>query len=94
MTQNNWEEELRERWQRSHGITTIDFIIQEIAKAREDERKRMRLTNKQWIQILKTAIDSRPTSWVKNPVIEWRNAADELMLAYNEAISQTESNII
>jgi len=52
------------------------------------ERERVKLTNKDWIQILKTAIESRPTSWVKNPVIEWRNAADELMLAHEQAINQ------
>lgn len=34
-----------------------------------------------WIKILDKAIKSRPTSWRKNPVIEWVNASDEVMLA-------------
>ncbi len=29
-----------------------------------------------WIQILKEAVESRPTSWGDRPVIEWRNASD------------------
>lgn len=31
-----WEKELREKWANSHGITTIDFIIQEVAAQKKE----------------------------------------------------------
>jgi len=34
-----------------------------------------------WRIILKKAINSRPTSWGENPVIEWRNAGDTIYCA-------------
>lgn len=38
---NNWEKELRTKWSISHGITTIDFIIQEVKLARQEARKEL-----------------------------------------------------
>jgi hypothetical protein len=34
-----------------------------------------------WMQILRKAIDSRPSSWKPEPVWEWRNASDEVMFS-------------
>lgn len=32
-----------------------------------------------WVKILRKAIKARPTSWAEFPIIEWRNASDEVM---------------
>lgn len=47
---------------------------------RQDERDNLKhaLYKLDWIQILNEAINSRPTSWAKDPVIEWRNASDQI----------------
>lgn len=34
-----------------------------------------------WIKLLSDAISNRKTSWNENPVIEWRNASDEIRSA-------------
>lgn len=39
-----------------------------------------------WIAILARAIESRPTSWGQDPVIEWRNASDEVCGALMQAL--------
>lgn len=41
-----------------------------------------------WISILNRAIKSRPTSWSKNPVVEWRNASDEVCNAVISALRE------
>lgn len=41
-----------------------------------------------WIKILNEAIESRKTSWVKNPVIEWRNASDEILMAVIKSLKK------
>ena len=35
-----------------------------------------------WIKILHNATISRKTSWGKIPVMEWRNASDEVLMAF------------
>lgn len=35
-----------------------------------------------WSKILHSAIESRKTSWRADPVIEWRNASDEVCMAF------------
>jgi len=50
----------------------------------EDELKtkiRNELSKLNWIDVLNDAISSRSTSWVKNPVMEWRNASDEIYMS-------------
>lgn len=39
-----------------------------------------------WIEIMRDAIDYRPTSWTKNPIVEWRNASDTVNMAVVHAI--------
>jgi len=34
-----------------------------------------------WIEVLKKAIELRPTSWAERPVVEWRNASDTIFSA-------------
>jgi len=34
-----------------------------------------------WIKILYKAVNNRKTSWNENPVCEWRNASDEVLMA-------------
>ena len=41
-----------------------------------------------WIKILDDSIKSRSTSWGKNPVIEWRNASDEICGALIRALTR------
>lgn len=41
-----------------------------------------------WILILDEAIKSRPRSWSNNPVVEWRNASDEVWMAVISALEE------
>ena len=41
-----------------------------------------------WILILHNAIESRPTSWGERPVVEWRNASDEVWSALMRAMRE------
>lgn len=41
-----------------------------------------------WIKILRNAIDNRRSSLGKFPVIEWRNASDEICLAVIKAMEE------
>lgn len=38
--------------------------------------------NLNWSKILHSAIESRKTSWKEDPVYEWRNASDEICMAF------------
>jgi hypothetical protein len=95
------QQEARERFKKlfaivyddgSVGISpkeSLDFLDHEIAVAVEETRETMRfeLARLDWIKILDEAIKSRPTSWGKDIVCEWRNASDEVWGAMNrEAI--------
>ena len=59
---------------------TAEYIKKFEQEVREEEKNKFKhaLYNLDWIQILNDAIKSRPTSWAENPVIEWRNASDEI----------------
>jgi hypothetical protein len=41
-----------------------------------------------WIKILSKAIEGRPTSWNIKPVLEWRNASDEICFAVVNALEE------
>jgi len=60
-----------------------------IAKARQEEREKIhcKLYKLNWIEILGAAIDGRRSSWGDKPVIEWRNASDELLTALIRAMT-------
>ena len=49
-----------------------------------------------WMQILNKAIEGRKTSWnfgaYNHPVIEWRNASDEVCVAVVKALEEYEDN--
>ena len=41
-----------------------------------------------WIKILNEAIEGRRSSWGERPVLEWRNASDEVNCAVVNALEQ------
>ena len=51
---------------------------------------RIELFQLDWIKILDRAIKMRPTSWKKDPVLEWRNASDEINFAVIRALEEKE----
>jgi hypothetical protein len=57
-----------------------------------DVELKQKLYNLNWIQILSNAIKSRPTSWNNEkfgtPVLEWRNASDEINYQVVKALEQ------
>jgi len=56
----------------------------------KSEKLRIILHNLNWIQILDKAIKHRTTSWnfgsYNHPVVEWRNASDEICMAVINAL--------
>jgi len=63
-------------------------------KLNEKKVKRIKavLHKLDWIKILHTAIESRPTSWGIRPVREWRNASDEILFAVVKEIEKLKSS--
>ena len=51
-----------------------------------DLKSRMYRLN--WVKIIQRAVKSRPTSWGENPVVEWRNASDEVCYAVVDAMKK------
>jgi len=41
-----------------------------------------------WIEILREAIEMRRSSWGDRPVVEWRNASDEVCFALLRALEK------
>lgn len=64
-------------------LEVIDFISQLLLQTEDRVREEIKtdLYQLDWIRILKRAIDSRPRSWSDNPVLEFRNASDEVLAA-------------
>lgn len=64
-----------------HGKKLVNDLFLLFEKYAEEERKlvRIELYQLDWIKILDIAIKSRPTSWGKDIVREWRNASDEIL---------------
>jgi len=66
----------------------MDRIKPILEKAIEETKKEERENIMQeiylldWIKIMINAIEGRKTSWDKNPIIEWRNASDEVLMAF------------
>ena len=54
----------------------------------EQEKLRYKMAKLNWILILKAATDGRRTSWAENPVVEWRNASDEVYMAVINAMER------
>ncbi len=54
--------------------------------ANKSEKLRLILHNLDWIKILDKAINHRKTSWKQDPVVEWRNASDEVCMAVINAL--------
>ncbi len=56
----------------------------------KSEKLRTILHKLDWIQILDRAVKHRPTSWnfgsYNHPVVEWRNASDEVCMAVINAL--------
>ena len=46
-----------------------------------EERIHYKIWRLDWIKILDRAIKMRPTSWTERPVLEYRNASDEILCA-------------
>ena len=61
-------------------VNLKDFIRQEIANARWEEREKVKyqLLKLDWIKILHEAIEGRKTSFGIYPIREWRNASDQI----------------
>ena len=59
-------------------------------KQTQEEKLRQILHNLDWFKIMQKAIDSRKTSWnfqgYGHPIIEWRNATDEVCMAVINAL--------
>ena len=41
-----------------------------------------------WREVLRYAIESRPTSWSEKPVVEWRNAGDTIFCGVMNALRE------
>jgi len=82
----DWINEVEEGWVESYQIVDKkDVSPSHGTKIIKIEDLRFVLHNLEWIKILNNAIGSRPTSWnfseYNHPVIEWRNASDEICMA-------------
>ncbi len=58
-------------------LVVIKEAIKEAVENNKDEIK-VKIARLDWIKILSEATKSRPTSWGKDVVREWRNASDEV----------------